>query len=73
MANNNNNNNGDNNNNNNKLPKNHFGHCTHTTESANVEVQNILHGQNNIICSTNCKYRTAETLYTLDTWFVSGI
>jgi len=32
---------------------NHIGHCTHTTESANVKVQNILHGQNNITCSTN--------------------
>jgi len=34
----------------------HTGHCTHTAESANVKVQNILHGRNNITCSTNCKY-----------------
>jgi hypothetical protein len=27
-------------------------------------VQNIFHGRNNIKCSTNCKYRTAATLYT---------
>ena len=51
----------------------HIGHCTHTIESTNVIVQNIFHGQNNITCSTNCKYRTAATLYTLETWFVSGI
>ena len=41
----------------------HIGHCTHTTESANVKVQNMFHGRNNITCSTNCKYRTAATLY----------
>ena len=34
----------------------HTGHCTHTAGSANVKVQNILHWQNNITCSTNCKY-----------------
>ena len=43
------------------------------TESTNVKVQNTLRGRNNITCSTNCKYRTAATLYTLETWFVSGI
>jgi hypothetical protein len=51
----------------------HIGHCTHTVESANVKVHNILQGRNNITHSTNCKYRTAATLYTLETWFVSGI
>jgi hypothetical protein len=51
----------------------HIGHCTHTADSANVKVQNIFHGWNNITCSTNCKYRTAATLYTLETWLVSGI
>jgi len=45
----------------------HIGHSTHTTASANVKVQNIFHGRNNITCSTNCKYRTAATLYTLET------
>jgi len=49
------------------------GHCTHTTESANIKVQNKFHRRNNITCSTNCKYRIAATLYTLETWFVSGI
>jgi hypothetical protein len=54
-----------------ELQKNsHIGHCTHTAGSGNVTVQNISHGRNNI---TNCKYRTAATLYTLVTWFVSGI
>jgi hypothetical protein len=58
-----------------EIPKknSHMGHCTHTTESANVKVQNILHGRNNITGSTNCKYRTAATIYTLETWFISGI
>jgi len=41
--------------------------------SANVKVHNIFHRQNNVTCSTNCKYRTAATLYALETWFVSGI
>jgi len=45
--------------------KRHIGHCTHTTESANVKVQNIFHRQNSITCSTNCKYWTATALYTL--------
>jgi hypothetical protein len=39
----------------------------------NVKVQNIFHGRNNITCSTECKYRTAIQLYTIETWFVSGI
>ena len=35
-----------------ELQKNsHIGHCTHTTESANVSVQNIFHGRNNITSS----------------------
>ena len=37
------------------------------------KVQNIFHGRNNIMCSKNCKYRTAAILYTLEMWFVSGI
>jgi len=49
------------------------GHCTRTAESADVNVQNVVHGRNNITCSTNCKYRTAATIYTLEMWFVSGI
>ena len=31
--------------------------------------QNIIHGRNNITYSTDCKCRTAATLYTLETWF----
>jgi hypothetical protein len=38
--------------------------------SADVKVQNIFHGQNNITCSTKCKYRTAATIYALETWFI---
>jgi len=48
-------------------------HGTRTTESANVKVQNILHMQNNITCSTNCEYTTAATVYTLETWGFSGV
>ena len=50
----------------------HNVHCTQTAGSADVKVQNILHGPNNITCSTDCKYRTAATLCTVETWFVSG-
>ena len=49
-----------------------IGHCTHTTESAIVEVQNIFHKRNNATCSTNCKYRTAAALYALETWLVAS-
>jgi len=41
--------------------------------SAGVTVRNIFHGRNNITCSTDCKYRTAVILCTVETWFVSGI
>jgi hypothetical protein len=51
---------------------NHAGQCTHTAESDGVKAQNMFHGRNNITSRTNCKYRTAATLYTLETWFVSG-
>jgi len=32
-----------------------------------VESQNIFDGRNNMTCSTNCKYRTAATLCTIET------
>ena len=51
----------------------HFGHCTQSAGSADVKVQTIFHGRNNITCSTDCKYRTAATLYTVETWVVSGM
>jgi hypothetical protein len=50
----------------------HTGHCTQTAGSADSKVQNIFYGLNNIACSTNCRYRTAATVYTLETWFVFG-
>ena len=50
----------------------HIGHCTQTAGSANVRIQNIFHGRNNITCNTNCKYRTVATLNTLQTRFISG-
>ena len=51
----------------------HIVHCTQTAGSANVKAQNIFHGRNNITCSTDCKYKTAVTLCTVEAWFVSGI
>ena len=51
----------------------HIGHCTQTAGNADVKVQNTFHGRNNVTCSTDCKYRTAEILYTLETWLVAGI
>jgi hypothetical protein len=50
----------------------HIVHCTQTAGSADVKVRNIFYGRNNITCSTDCIYRTAATLYTVETWFVSG-
>jgi hypothetical protein len=50
----------------------HIGHYTHTAESANVKAHNIFHGRNKITCGTSCKYRIAATLYTIETWFISG-
>ena len=54
----------------------HIVHCIQTAGSANAKVKkNIFHGRNNIsniTCSTNCKYRTAATLYTVETGFVCG-
>jgi len=48
-------------------------HCTQTAESADVNVQNTLKMRMNITRSTDCKYRTAAEIHTLETWFVSGI
>jgi hypothetical protein len=49
-------NNNNNNNNNNKhkgaTDNNHTGHCTHTSKSTNVKVQNVCLGKN-ITCSTS--------------------
>ena len=56
-----------------EIQKSHIAHCTHTMESTNLKVHYSFHGRNNITCSTNCKCRTAAAIYTLETWFVSGI
>jgi hypothetical protein len=48
----------------------HIVHCTLTAGSDDVEVQNIFNMGNNITCSAVCKYRTAATLCTVETWFV---
>ena len=51
----------------------HTGHRVHTSESTDVKVQNRFNMGSNIACiAINCNYRTAATLYTLETWFVSG-
>jgi hypothetical protein len=39
----------------------------------NVKVHNMFNMLNNMTCSTNCKYRTAATLYTIEMWFISSI
>ena len=44
----------------------------HTAGGTNVKVQNVGIMGNNITCSTDCPYRTTVTLYTVETWFVSG-
>ena len=55
------------------LQNNHIVHCTQTAECGNVKAQDIFKMRNNITCSTNCKCRTAAEMYTLETWFASGI
>ena len=46
----------------------HTVRCTLTAGCADVEVQNLFDGGNNITGSGNCKYRTAATLCTVETW-----
>jgi formate hydrogenlyase subunit 4 len=38
-----------------------------------IIIINTFHGRNNITCSTKCKYRTAATVYTVQTWLVLGM
>jgi hypothetical protein len=45
----------------------HIGQYAHTSESTKVKVQNIFNMLRNITCRTNCKFRTAATLYKLET------
>jgi len=47
----------------------HTGQCTHTCESTNVKLQDVIMG-NNITCVTHCNQKIAGKLYTLKTWFV---
>jgi hypothetical protein len=52
----------------------HIGHCTHTAESTDVKVQySIFNIGNSVICTMNCNYRIAATLYSLETWYVAGM
>lgn len=48
----------------------HIVHRTLTEVNADVKVQNMFNLRNNITCTTNCKYRTTVTLFTLGIWFV---
>jgi hypothetical protein len=38
-----------------------------------IIIINLFQGRNNITCSTNCKYRIAATVLTLETGFISGM
>jgi hypothetical protein len=44
----------------------------HTAGSTDVQFKGFIVG-NNITCAIYCNNRTAATLYTVGTWFVSGI
>jgi hypothetical protein len=50
----------------------HTGHCAQTSESTDVKVPNLQRGKN-ITYSINCNYNIVTTIYTAETWFVSGI
>jgi len=43
-----------------------------TWDSTIVKVQDVIMG-NNITCVTHCNHKIAGKLYTLKTWFASGI
>jgi len=45
----------------------------HILQEVLIKVHNAFHGRNNITCSTDRKYRTAAILYTVETWYVSGM
>ena len=51
----------------------HIVHCKQTAGCANVKIENIFQGRNNITCGRDCKYRTAATGCTVEMWFVSGM
>jgi hypothetical protein len=72
-VNNNNDNNNNNNTNNNKTNNNNSNYnnnnnnTNNNNNNNNLKVQTIFHGRNNIINSTNCKYRIAVTVHTVET------
>ena len=51
----------------------HIGHCAHTSESANVKKYNSANTGTSNIGTINSNDRIADTLYSVGTWFVSGI
>jgi hypothetical protein len=50
----------------------HIGHCKLTLERTNVKYK-IFNKAYKIISTINCNYRIATTLYTLKSWFISGV
>jgi hypothetical protein len=51
----------------------HIGHCIRTAEGAITKYKTHFTGEITLHATHICTYRTAGTLYTLETWFVSGI
>jgi hypothetical protein len=45
----------------------------HILQKALMQKYQILNMGSNVTCTINCNYRIATTLYTLETWFASGI
>ena len=50
----------------------HTGHSIRTSEGTNEKYTTFIMG-NSVMCIVNSKLRIAAILYTLETWFVSGI
>jgi hypothetical protein len=54
------------------IENNHIGHCTHNSESANVNYSTANAGTRDV-GTINSNKRIAATMYSLGTLFVSGI
>jgi hypothetical protein len=50
----------------------HIGHSIYSSE-CNYVTYKTFNMRNNVTCSINRDYRTAETLYTVKIWLVAGI
>ena len=49
-----------------------IGHSTHTSEATNEKYTAFIMG-NSVTCIVSSNLRIAAIIYTLETWFVSGI